>query len=62
MTTKPPKHFTSDEFREMGHSTIDWIADYLEHLEERPVTPDVKPGDVRAVSYTPLTLPTICSV
>ena len=48
MTTKPPKHFTSDEFREMGHSTIDWIADYLEHLEERPVAPDVKPGDVRA--------------
>ena len=48
MTTKPPKHFTSDEFREMGHSTIDWIADYIEHLEERPVAPDVKPGDVRA--------------
>ena len=48
MTTKPPKHFTSDEFREMGHSTIDWIADYIEHLEERPVTPDVRPGDVRA--------------
>ena len=43
MTTKPPKHFTSDEFREMGHSTIDWIADYIEHLEERPVAPDVKP-------------------
>ena len=48
MTTKPPKHFTSDEFREMGRATIDWIADYIENLEERSVAPDVKPGDVRA--------------
>ena len=48
MTTKPPQHFTSDEFREAGQAAIDWIADYMENLEARPVSPSVKPGDVRA--------------
>ena len=48
MTSKSPKHFTSDEFREMGRATIDWIADYIENLEERSVSPDVEPGDVRS--------------
>jgi aromatic-L-amino-acid decarboxylase len=37
-----------DEFRRNGHDLIDWIADYLEGLESRPVREAVEPGDVRA--------------
>lgn len=37
-----------DEFRRNGHALIDWIADYLGGLEERPVIEAVEPGDVRA--------------
>ena len=36
-----------DEFRANGHLLIDWIADYLEGIERRPVMADVSPGDVR---------------
>lgn len=39
---------TPDEFRAAGRDLIDRIADYLEHLEDLPVTPDVVPGDIRA--------------
>ena len=38
-----------DEFRRRGHELVDWVADYLETIEERPITADVKPGDVRAM-------------
>ena len=38
-----------DEFRIRGHELIDWIADYLATIETRRVSPDVKPGDVRAM-------------
>lgn len=36
----------TDEFRRFGHQLIDWVADYLEHVEQNPVLPRVKPGDV----------------
>ncbi len=35
------------EFRRAGHELIDWIADYLKDVERLPVTPDVRPGDIR---------------
>ncbi|MEO8908782.1 MAG: pyridoxal-dependent decarboxylase [Gemmatimonadaceae bacterium] len=35
------------EFRKHAHDVVDWIADYLEHPEQYPVLPDVRPGDVR---------------
>ncbi len=38
---------TPDEFRAGGHALIDWIADYLEDIEERPVMRTIEPGDVR---------------
>ena len=37
---------TPDEFRDAGHHLVDWIAEYIETVEQRPVTPDVQPGDV----------------
>ena len=36
------------EFREWGHRSIDWIADYFENLETTPVLPKVTPGSIRA--------------
>jgi aromatic-L-amino-acid decarboxylase len=39
---------TPDEFRSAGYQLIDWITDYLEHVEQHPVSPPVRPGDVRA--------------
>ncbi len=39
----------ADEFRARGHQLIDLIADYIEHVGERPIVPNVEPGDVRAM-------------
>lgn len=38
----------ADEFRKYGHELIDWAADYLTHMENRPVKPHTAPGEVRA--------------
>jgi aromatic-L-amino-acid decarboxylase len=39
---------TPDEFRTHGHDLIDWIADYIGDVEQRPVGSTVQPGAVRA--------------
>jgi aromatic-L-amino-acid/L-tryptophan decarboxylase len=39
---------TPDEFRRFGRATIDWIADYIEQVEQFPVRSCVKPGEIRA--------------
>jgi aromatic-L-amino-acid decarboxylase len=39
---------TPDEFCEHGHALIDWIATYLEGVEQYPVASSVHPGEVRA--------------
>ena len=49
MTDRPVPHLSGDEFRRLGHRMIDWIADYIDHLEDRPVTHRVVPGQVRAM-------------
>ena len=36
-----------DEFRRHGHQLVDWMADYFAGVGELPVTPDLRPGDVR---------------
>lgn len=43
---------TPEEFRRAGHQLIDWIVDYVEHVEERPVSSSVAPGDVLAALPT----------
>ena len=35
------------DFRAAGHRLVDWVADYLEGLEDLPVQTDVSPGWVR---------------
>jgi aromatic-L-amino-acid/L-tryptophan decarboxylase len=37
---------TTDEFRRYGHQAIDWIAEFLDHVERYPVLPPVKPGEL----------------
>jgi aromatic-L-amino-acid decarboxylase len=39
---------TPEEFRASGHALIDWIADYVTTVADRPVQPAVAPGQVRA--------------
>ncbi len=39
---------SSDEFRRHGHAAIDWVADYLDTVEARPVLSQVAPGEVRS--------------
>ena len=38
---------TPDEFRRHGREVIDWIADYMEQVEQLPVLSQVKPGEIR---------------
>jgi len=39
---------TPDEFRVAGSELIEWIARYMETVEDHRVTPDVKPGEIIA--------------
>jgi aromatic-L-amino-acid/L-tryptophan decarboxylase len=43
-----PYHMTPDELRRWGHQVVDWVAGYWEGIEDQPVVPPVKPGDVRS--------------
>jgi len=43
----PAHHMTPDEFRRYGTQLVDWVASYMEHVEEYDVVPDLAPGDVR---------------
>ena len=36
-----------EEFRRHGYAMIDWIASYMETVDERPIVSDVAPGDIR---------------
>ncbi len=39
---------TPEDFKKRGHELIDWIAGYIENIEDQRVTSIVEPGDVRA--------------
>ena len=36
------------EFRKHGYQLVDWLADYWEGIESRPILPDVEPGEIRS--------------
>jgi glutamate/tyrosine decarboxylase-like PLP-dependent enzyme len=42
------------EFREIGHQVVDRMAEYLAHIDERRVFPDVEPQTVKALFRDPL--------
>jgi aromatic-L-amino-acid decarboxylase len=39
---------TPEEFRKHAHTLVDWMADYMSSIEERPVRSQVSPGDIAA--------------
>ncbi len=39
---------TPEEFRQHGREVVDWIADYMEQVQDFPVLSQVAPGDIRA--------------
>src|SRR3954447_12331782 len=41
-------HMTPDDFRRHGHAVVEWVAHYLETIEDRPVLAAVEPGAIRA--------------
>ncbi len=55
MTTSPTpatsaaQHMTPDEFRETGRRVVDWIADYMERVNDLPVRSNAAPGDIAAM-------------
>ena len=36
-----------EAFRKHGHEIVDWISDYMEHIEEYPVLAQVEPGEIQ---------------
>ena len=38
-----------EEFRRRAHQAVDWVADYIGEIENLPIVPDVKPGDIMAL-------------
>lgn len=36
------------DFRRYGHELVDWMADYMDSVEQYPVKSQVKPGEIRA--------------
>ena len=44
----PPGHLTADAFRRLGYQAVDWVARYMEQVEEKPVLSTVVPGALRA--------------
>lgn len=39
---------TPEEFRKHGHAVIDWIAEYMQQVEQYPVRSPVQPGEIYA--------------
>jgi aromatic-L-amino-acid decarboxylase len=46
----PPElgDMSKEDFRRQGHELIDWIADYFDNIEQRPVLAAIEPGDLKA--------------
>jgi aromatic-L-amino-acid decarboxylase len=41
-------HMSTEEFRRYGHDLVEWVANYMETVSERPVISTVEPGSIRA--------------
>lgn len=54
---KAAVELSGDQFREMGHHLVDQIAEMLETMRERPVTPSPEPADIRRMIHSPRPLP-----
>ena len=39
---------TNDDFRKSAHEFVDWMADYMQNVEQFPVKSQVKPGDIKS--------------
>lgn len=39
---------SSSEFRKQAHEIVDWIADYLDNIEQFPVKSQIEPGSIKA--------------
>lgn len=39
---------SNESFRKQAHQVVDWIADYLENIQQYPVKPTMTPGALRA--------------
>ncbi|HEX8098016.1 MAG TPA: pyridoxal-dependent decarboxylase, partial [Pyrinomonadaceae bacterium] len=39
---------SAEDFRRFGHELIEWVGDYLERVEKRPVLAQVEPGELKA--------------
>ena len=39
-------HMSPEEFRRRGAEVIDWLADYMESVEDRRIVPNVVPGEI----------------
>lgn len=54
MTEPQPKlspelgDMSKEDFRRFGHELIDWVADYLDQVEDLPVMSQIEPGDLKA--------------
>ena len=46
--SQPLGDVPAEEFRKQLHELADWIADYREHIGERRIAPNVKPGAILA--------------
>ena len=42
-------HMSPEEFRKHGYAVVDWVARYLETVEDLPVLPSVEPGEIAAM-------------
>ncbi len=38
---------TNSEFRKSAHDMVEWMADYLDNVQQYPVKPDISPGDIK---------------
>ena len=39
---------SKEDFRRFGHELVDWVAEYLERVEDLPVLAQIEPGDLKA--------------